>query len=154
MRSSKRADPPAVLPLHLPCCLQCVRMAGVGQPSIRCCLIAWSMSRAQMLQGEVIAGEEPVVGEPPDTPGVTVLRTHQPGNPLASEQTYWLLGVKSANDVQAVHSLIRAVSPQVSTGSRSKGALPVVAVLSITQPRAQTSRWIAADNSFLAADHL
>ena len=61
----------------------------------------------------MVAGEEPVVAEPPETPGVTVLRTHQPGNPLASEQTCWLLGIQSAEDVLAVQSLIRAVSPQV-----------------------------------------
>jgi len=54
-----------------------------------------------------------VVGEPPEMPGVPVLRTHQPGNPLASEQACWLLGVAGQDDVAGVQTLIRTVNPQV-----------------------------------------
>lgn len=70
------------------------------------------------LRGEVSAGLEHIVDEPlhsqlPDL--VSTLRTHQPGNPLASEQTFWILGTShvSTKSSADVRQLIRAVKPQV-----------------------------------------
>lgn len=71
-----------------------------------------------MLREQVVAGLENIVDEPlhsqlPDL--VSTLRTHQPGNPLASEQKFWVLGTSHVNrsSSEDVWKLIRAVKPQV-----------------------------------------
>ena len=61
-----------------------------------------------MLQAQVTAAEEAVVDDPAekDLPKlVSLLRMHQPGNPLGSEQKFWVLGTahvsaKSSQDVR------------------------------------------------------
>lgn len=71
-----------------------------------------------MLQAEVTTAEEPVVDDPAEgeLPKLTsLLKMHQPGNPLGSEQKFWLLGTAhvSARSSQDVRRLVRAVKPQV-----------------------------------------
>lgn len=65
-----------------------------------------------MLQAEVTTAEEPVVDDPAEgeLPKLTsLLKMHQPGNPLGSEQKFWLLGTahvsaRSSQDVRcAIH---------------------------------------------------
>ena len=61
-----------------------------------------------MLQAQVTTAEEAVVADPAekDLPKlVSLLRMHQPGNPLGSEQKFWVLGTahvsaKSSQDVR------------------------------------------------------
>ena len=61
-----------------------------------------------MLQAQVTTAEEAVVDDPAekDLPKlVSLLRMHSPGNPLGSEQKFWVLGTahvsaKSSQDVR------------------------------------------------------
>lgn len=65
-------------------------------------------AETSMLQAEVTTAEEAVVDDPAeaDLPKlVSLLRMHQPGNPLGSEQKFWVLGTahvsaRSAQDVR------------------------------------------------------
>ncbi len=61
-----------------------------------------------MLGAEVTTAEEAVVDEPSEgelPKLVSLLRMHQPGNPLGSEQKFWVLGTahvsaRSSQDVR------------------------------------------------------